>query len=186
MTRRPLCRATTHAGRPCRNRSAAGSAYCGSHGGGARVGQPLKLTADVHARILEHIAKGATYEVAAGAAGIHRDTFRVWREQGDLDLAAGRQSAYSDLSAAVPLARASREVELAGIMLAHARLDWRAAAWLLEHDAEYAQRWARREHVDLELVERAEPRTVTPAGAERAAILELLASATSSPSDRRP
>ena len=183
MIARPLCRATTHAGAPCRNRSAAGSAYCGVHGGGRRVGQPLKLTRDVHDRITEAVETGATYEVAAIAAGIHRDTFRVWREQGETDRAAGLTTIYSDLAAAVQDARARGEVELARKIRAHASLDWKAAAWLLER--RHPERWARREHVDLELTERAEPRTVTPAGAERAAILELLATATSSPSDRR-
>jgi len=180
---RPRCRARTHAGAPCRNRAAAGSAYCGSHNGGARpAGQPTKLSPDVHAAIVYAVEQGATYEVAALSAGVHADTFRVWRQQGEAELAAGTSSQFSELAAAVHDARASGEVELARLIRAHARLDWRAAAWLLER--RHPERWARRELVDVEVAERAEPRTVTPGDAQRVAILTLLATATSAPSER--
>jgi len=45
-------------------------------------GQPLKLRAGVREKILAALAKGATYNVACGYAGIHPGTLRHWLRKG--------------------------------------------------------------------------------------------------------
>lgn len=176
---RPACRATTKTGTPCRNKAAAGSAYCGSHGGGKRrVGAPTKLNETVIARVVEALEDGATYEVAAMSAGIHRDTLRQWREQGTRDLADGKRTQFGDLVAAVQDASARAEVELIRQVRAHGHTDWRAPAWILER--RYPDRWARRTSGGDNL-ESMEPRTVAPDAPARDAIVAILAKATAPP-----
>jgi len=177
---RPLCRETTKTGQPCRNRAAAGSQTCGSHGGGKPVGAPYKLNALTLDTITQAVAAGATYEVAAQAAGIHRDTLRQWRETGTHDLEAGRTTPQSDLVAALRDARAQGEVDLIRRIRAHGESDWRPLAWILERRA--PERWAQRAMLDVDVHERAAPRTVTPEEpGKRETILELLRTATAPP-----
>ena len=177
---RPTCRETTKAGKPCRNRAAAGSQTCGAHGGGKPVGAPYKLNAHTLAIITEAVATGATYEIAAQAAGIHRDTLRQWRETGTQDLEAGRSTPQSDLVVALRDARAQGEVELIRKIRAHGESDWRPLAWILERRA--PERWAQRATLDVDVHERAAPRTVTPLEPDkRAVILDLLRTATAPP-----
>lgn len=180
-TPRPLCRSTTKTGQPCRNRAAAGNALCGAHGGGQRrVGAPTKLTIATIATIVEAVELGATYEIAAQAAGIHRDTLRGWREQGEADRDADLPTDYADLIAAVDDARARGEVELLRSIRAHAALDWRPAAWLLK--VRHPERYVERTRLDVDVQERAQPRDVVPPDpARRATIIDILATATAPP-----
>jgi transposase len=144
---RPECRGTKRDGRPCNNHAAAGSAYCGVHGGATRkIGRPLKLTRDVADTIAEAIANGVTYEVAAATAQVSRPAFQAWRTQGLDDLEAGRDTVFAYLMAAVHDARARSEANLVARLHAHTLADWRPAAWLLER--RFPERWGRRDKVE--------------------------------------
>lgn len=178
---RPACRATTKAGKPCARRAAAGSAYCGVHGGATRpIGAPPKLDTDLVARITIAVERGVTWEVAAQVAGVHPRTLLEWRDRGADDDEAGRDTVYAHLHREVICARAAGETSLVGLIRRHGVTDWRAAAWLLERSR--PERWARRDKLDVDVTERAKPRTVTPEEpARRDAIVELLASATRPP-----
>lgn len=177
---RPKCRGTTAKGDPCRNRAAAGSAYCSAHGGGKRPpGRPTKLTRDLITTIVDEVANGAYYAQAAEAAGIHRDTLGAWRTTGEEDLDAGRDTLFAALVSELTRATAEAELLMVRTIRGHAPLDWRAAAWYLERRA--PDRWGRRDKVSVDGEVRSRPRDVTPEGPARDTILELLAAATRPP-----
>ncbi len=95
-----------------------------------RIGRPSKLTPDTEARILNAIRCGAPNKVACAAAGIHQDTLYGWLEKAK-DQPGSEYAAFSE-----KLTRAREEgitARLAIVMKA-AKVDWRAAAWLLERD----------------------------------------------------
>lgn len=179
---RPVCRSTTKAGRPCRNHAAAGSAYCGAHGGGAgKVGAPRKLTPDTRDTIVRAIEDGCTLAIAARAAGIHPDTFLVWREQGAADVAAGVVSDYAELSVALHDAQARAELTLIRMIRAAGKDDWRAAMALLER--RFPERWSRRTAVDVTSAEVSKPRTVVPEQSQADRIVAMLRAGMAPPSD---
>ena len=178
---RPACRETTKAGTPCRNKAAAGSQYCGPHGGGQRrVGAPSKLDEALVNSLVEVVERGVTWDIAAQAAGIHKSTLIGWRERGATDLAEGRPTLYADLVDRLSRAGAQAEVNHVANIAAAAAVDWRASAFWLERRA--AARFGRKDHVDVDVHERAAPRTVTPQEPDkRAVILDLLRTATAPP-----
>src|SRR5262245_40878255 len=83
--------------------------------------RPTKYTPARVKAILTAVELGASYEHAAAAAGVHRDTLTEWRK---------RYPAFSDA-----LTRAGARGVLAcfGQLHSAAEQDWRAAAWILEH-----------------------------------------------------
>lgn len=177
---RPYCRALKKNGSQCRNRSAAGSAYCGAHGGGARrVGAPIKLTLDVRDTIVEAVEAGLTYERAAAVAGVHRGTLVEWRNRGTEDLEAGRATVFADLADALTPASARGELELARIIREAATDDWRAALAILQ--ARHPERWGRRPAVDVTSNEVSAPVHVKPTGSRRDAIMDVLGEALKAP-----
>jgi hypothetical protein len=176
---RPLCRDTTKTGTPCRNRAAAGSAYCGPHGGGKkRVGAPSKLDHATINTLVEALELGLTWEVAAATIGVHKSTLHGWRDKGAADLEAGKPTLYADLVDRLTRAVAVAELELVRTVKAHGPVDWRAAAWILER--RHPDRWARRTSGGDNL-ETMEPRTVAPDAPARDAIVAILAKATAPP-----
>lgn len=178
---RPYCRGEKTNGDPCRNRAAAGSAYCASHGGGKRKpGRKTKLTNDVVATIVQALERGVTYEVAALAAGIDKSTLHDWRRKGAADLEAGKATPFAHLVDELTRATAEAEVGLVRVIRSHAMMDWKAAAWLLERRA--PERWARPDSkADSEVDDRAKPREVAPVDKTRAQIVTILAAATKAP-----
>jgi hypothetical protein len=150
------------------------------HGGArAKVGAPVKLTPDVHAAIVAHVAAGNYYGVAAEAAGIDPRTFKRWRDQGAEDLELGLETPFALLSEALARAQAEAESRMVRILESHALEDWRAAAWRLERRA--PERWARRDKVDQTVTHISRPRDVTPDDSARDRIIELLRTATAPP-----
>jgi hypothetical protein len=148
------------------------------HGGARRpIGAPSKLTPEIAELIATHIEAGVTYEVAAAAVGISRDSLYTWREKGAIDIEAGRETAYAGL--VDKLRRALAVAEVALVTKISADPDWRAAAHILS--VRYPERWAKRTSVDVESSERAAPRTVEPVEERRDAILAILAQATAAP-----
>lgn len=177
---RPLCRGTTATGRPCKNRAAAGSAYCSAHGGGKRrIGAPTKITPELVETIIYDVERGAYYQQAAAAAGIHVSTLKGWREQGEEDLDAGRDTPFAALVEGLTRASAQAELTMVQRIRAQAGEDWRAAAWWLERKA--PERWARRDKLDVTADVLSKPRDVKPEGSDRDAILTLLGTALQPP-----
>lgn len=93
------------------------------------IGRPTKLTPDVQEIVVKAIRSGATHDIAAMAAGIHRDTFYDWKSRGE----AG-EPIYSDFSDALKTAEAQGALNLLE-RIQSASEDpkyWPAAAWILE------------------------------------------------------
>lgn len=170
----------THAGDQCSKPAAVGSKYCGVHGGARRkVGAPLKISRPLIDTIVQSIRRGVTYDVAAQAAGIHRSTLIAWRERGELDLEEHTDSLFAYFADELTRATAAGELGLVERISAHGLVDWRAAAWLLER--RHPERWARRDRLDVEVSERAKPRTVEPPADKRDSILTILHNAMAPP-----
>jgi len=170
---RPLCRGTRKDGNPCQQRAAKGSAYCAQHGGAKRkTGRPSKINGELVDAVLELVAHGSTFHAAAQAAGVDRTTLHAWRERGEADLDAGKDTVYARLAHGLPRARARGEASLVDTIRAHATLDWRAAAWLLER--RNPEDWAKRDSLDVNVNERAKPRDIAPTDTNRDRILDVL------------
>lgn len=89
-----------------------------------------KYTPEAVQRIVQAIEMGATYELAAGYAGIAYDTFNEWRKS------------KAEFSEAVKSAEGRAAVKwLAQIEQASREGTWQAAAWKLErrHPQEYGR-----------------------------------------------
>lgn len=100
------------------------------------MGRKTKYTPEVVARVVEAIKMGASYELAAGYAGIHYDTFNEWMK------------AKSEFSEAVKKAEGvGAMVWLAKIEKAATEGEWQAAAWKLErrYPEAYAKNYTRME-----------------------------------------
>lgn len=94
------------------------------------MGRKSKYTPEVVQRITEAIRLGATYELACGYAGIHKDTFYTW------------MNTKPDFSDLVKDAEGKGAVGwLAKIEKAANEGSWQAAAWKLER--RYAQQYGR-------------------------------------------
>ncbi len=102
----------------------------------AGPGRTPLLTARVQRVIIEAIATGNHYPVAAAYAGIDHDTLRLWRRRGERG-----QQPYADFVKA--LAQAEIEWEVAAVKAIHAagEKDWRAHLELLSR--RFPERWAR-------------------------------------------
>lgn len=175
-TERPRCRSTKTNGDPCNAYAVRGNAYCAAHGGAKRrIGRPTKLTPEALDSILNTVAHGSTFHAAAEAAGINRTTLVAWRERGEADLDNHKDTVFARLADGLPRARARGEASLVDTIRAHATMDWRAAAWLLERRS--PEDWAKRDSLDVNVTERAKPRDVAPTDTNRTRILEVLNSA---------
>lgn len=179
---RPLCRATTNAGNPCKRRACSGSAFCGVHGGSTRrVGNETKLDDGLIDELAKVVELGVTWDVAAAAAGIAVSTLHKWRQRGNDDVETGTSSVYRDLVERLTRATAEAERKLITTIVAHGPVDWRAAAWVLERRA--PERWAKRDKIDVDVNERAKPRDVVPGDERRDLIVSILATATRPPAN---
>jgi hypothetical protein len=95
-----------------------------------RIGRPSRLTPEVEARILNAIRCGAPNKVACAAAGIHQDTLYGWLEKAKEQ----PESEYAAFSEKLTRAREEGITARLAIVMKAAKMDWRAAAWLLERD----------------------------------------------------
>jgi hypothetical protein len=96
-----------------------------------RVGRPSKLTPDTQALILNAVRCGAPNKVACAAAGVAADTMNGWLQKAKNPSSPKEYARFSE-----SLARARQEGIAARLGIIHkaAKIDWRAAAWLLERD----------------------------------------------------
>ena len=96
------------------------------------MARPSKLTPETSTAIIKAIEVGATFETAAGAAGIRYETFRLWMQAG-MKAKSGKFLAFF-----VACERAKQEARLKFtkvITKAAADGDWRAALeYLKRHD----------------------------------------------------
>jgi hypothetical protein len=111
-----------------------GSDRCSSHLG--RAGRKTALTPEVGDRLVAMLRSGNYLEVAARAAGVHRNTLSEWMRRGR----AGEEP-YAELAARVTRALAEGEAHNVAQIAKAARESWQAAAWLLER--QYPDRWGR-------------------------------------------
>lgn len=110
------------------------------------MARPTKLTPDVQKRIVQGIQLGATYELAAQAAGISYNSFNNWMNRGKAEIER-RQSprvkeGTEQWQAEQPFVEFLEEVKraeglavigwLATIQRAAVSGNWQAAAWKLE------------------------------------------------------
>ncbi len=97
---------------------------------GRRIGRPSRLTPDVEARILNAIRCGAPNKVACAAAGIGERTLYQWEEKAR----AQPDSEYAQFAQKLTRAREEGIAARLAIVMKAAKVDWRAATWLLERD----------------------------------------------------
>jgi len=107
-----------------------------THPGGRLRGRRSKYTPDRVAKIIQAIDMGATFELAAGYAGICPDTMTAWRDR------------YSDFSDQMREAEGRAAVKWLAKIEAAANDDWRAAAWNLEkrHPQTYGKTVSEQQH----------------------------------------
>ena len=97
------------------------------------MGRPSKLNAETQKAIIDAIAVGATYETAAGAAGVDYTTFNNWMKWG---LEKGHGIYFQFFNACERAKQAARLKFTKVITKAAADGDWRAALeYLKRHDA---------------------------------------------------
>jgi len=87
-----------------------------------------KLTPVVSKALLDALRMGATQRLACQYAGISEDTLARWRALGTQ----GRKP-YADFADAFTRAQGTLAVALLAKIEAAAAVDWRAAAWKLQH-----------------------------------------------------
>lgn len=102
---------------------------CASHLGLA--GRPIGLTPDVAQRVVEQLRATGDLQTALASVGVCRRTFQRWMRRDD--------PGARDFRARVEQARAQVEASNVLSITRASRADWRAAAWMLEH--EFPQRW---------------------------------------------
>jgi len=92
-----------------------------------------KNTPETKQIILDKIANGAPYTLAAQAAGVSDRTVRHWRAND------------ADFAAAVDTARAWHLAQMAGYISEAAPRDWKAAAWILERARETREEFGKQD-----------------------------------------
>jgi len=96
-----------------------------------RPGRPSKLTPDTVDRILNAVRCGAPNKVACAAAGVSEQAFYKWQQRADEP---GASKEYREFVEALTRARQEGIAARLAIIQKASRMDWRAAAWLLERD----------------------------------------------------
>ena len=91
------------------------------------MAKTLKLTRDVHKKIVAIVRVGNCRETAAAAAGINARTLRRWLRRG-----ADGEEPYESFAEAVDEAEAYAEARDLRVIVEAGKTDWRAAAWRLE------------------------------------------------------
>lgn len=94
---------------------------------GRRIGEGIKLTAEIEAKILSALRVGSPLNTAAAYAAVAPSTFNLWLRQGR----DGRQP-FKRLVDEIDLAIADGKMRHLVRIDQGADKDWRAAAWLLE------------------------------------------------------
>lgn len=140
-------------------------------------GRRLRLTDEIERIIVETLQVGATFEAAAGRAGVAVQTIHEWRRRGrgeDADRpSTPRLAAFA---AAVEKAMADAETGCVSTIRKASRTQWQAAAWLLER--RHPERYGRADRHQVEM--RAHVTTEDP----RERLARILAPAAAAGGDR--
>jgi len=109
--------------------------------GGRKVAvrKPTSLrvcTAENKDIILERLATGSTYKMAAACVAVNDRTLRDWRAED------------SEFAAACEAARAVHKAQMAGHITDAAARDWKAAAWHLEHSPDTKEEFSKQDRND--------------------------------------
>lgn len=91
------------------------------------MGQPTKCTPETIAAVVAGLKDGAYIVDACRAAGIGRETYRVWMARGQEG-----QEPYLGFLVAIKEAKVVAKAKLLEIIVVHAAEHWQAAAWILE------------------------------------------------------
>ncbi len=100
------------------------------------------LTDEMRIRLVNMVKAGNYIEVAARACGISKQTFYEWLKRGGEG-----EEPFKALADAVHTSAAEAEVRDFTLIGAHAKQDWRAAAWRLER--KHADRYGRKDGLEL-------------------------------------
>lgn len=111
--------------------------------GGRPEGSGIKLTPELQALVVAHLAAGNYLETAAQAAGVDKTTLYDWLKKGST----GKEP-YAGFSHAVVDAQAKAEARDVQRMDAHGFTNWQAVAWRLER--RHPDRWGRKERVEVQ------------------------------------
>lgn len=118
------------------------------------MARPSKLTPEIQQRIVSLIKAGNYAETAARASGIGPSTYYRWMDRGRDEQArldqGGRprktEAPYREFWEAVTRADAEAEAIAAGLVMTAARMNYKAAQFLLER--RWPGRWKHRSQVD--------------------------------------
>lgn len=88
----------------------------------------LLLTKAAQTKIVSSLKLGMTYIDAARAAGVTYETFRLWRDRGEVEDA----GLFHDFYVAVFAAQTSGLLSNLRVIKRHAKRDWRAAAYMID------------------------------------------------------
>ena len=132
------------------------------------MGRPTKLNAETTERLIEAVRLGATWEIAAAAAGVDVSTVHRWRAgEGELNRELCDRLQKSEADGALDALAAIRQAAQGGT--------WQAAAWLLER--RYPAAYGRRTEVAVST-------TVKPVSEdETRAMLSAMTTAADQPED---
>jgi hypothetical protein len=123
-----------------------GREICKQHSDDPNKGRRALLTPELTAEIVRRLAIGAYVNDVMESLGLDRSTFWAWRERGEADQGAGKDTIFSDFADASKRARAEARIAAVGYVRAAMPNDWRAAMTFLERtDPEH---WSRRQRVE--------------------------------------
>lgn len=110
------------------------------------VGRPSLITPEVVKAICEAIASGETVRDAAGCIGLHKDTLKNWITKGNELRRKGEpwtpeEKLYVILAEGVQNAISIKASYCVDQILDAARVDWKAAAWILVNDPDTREDW---------------------------------------------
>jgi nucleoid-associated protein YejK len=106
------------------------------------IGRPTNLTPELHAKIVNAIAKGNRGEAAAEAYGVADSTFYQWLAKGR----AGEQP-YADFSDAVTQARGQAELDAVGALRDGMAMDAKFAVEWLKRARHKS--WSEKQEIDM-------------------------------------
>ena len=114
-------------------------------------GRPTKLTPEVQDKIVSAVRAGSYLETAAAYAGIDKATLHRWLKRGARAVLVlppdPAEAAFVDFCDSLTRALAQSEVAEVTAITKASKIDWRAAAFLLERRA--PKRWGRRSEIEV-------------------------------------
>lgn len=95
-------------------------------------GRPLKLTPEVHGKLVQYVGEGAYLAHAAAALRLRRETVSEWLRRGEGDARNDDDTPFARLHLDLEAAKARAAMVAQRRILEAGDRDWRAGAWYLE------------------------------------------------------